>query len=679
MMAAPSTVVNLADLPVTRALQYAAIGWAVLPIRAGSKVPHLDEWQHRASADPSTIREWWSRWPRAGIGVHCGLSGVVVVDVDPRNGGRDTFARLEAERGPLWDHDPAIARTGGGGWHYVFAAPEGVRLPAKLGPGVDLLSGLRYFLAEPSVHPVTGKPYRWENGANPLNMRELPPLPEAWWTAAAEVAAPTDAAGLDALAQLAPAPLEDTPANRERVKSAAAALSADCDYHEWMRRTFAILSTGLPDAVEIAREWSMTAPGRFDDDAFDLLVDSYKEERRHGGDLIGPGTLFHLAKEAGWTDPRKTGEVDDLWGQPFDIRQALTVEPEPIAWLIDERIQTGRAILVTGVGGSSKTRFIYHLALGCAVGRLPWPWPVKRTGKSVLVLTEDSPDDVARTLHAMCRAMGLNGAEIDAVADSVIAFPLAGRDVRLLTFSDSRELIKNAHFTSLEAAIRALGDVVFIALDPALSLTPGEENDQGHQRALGKMADDLAIRTGAAVCLVSHASKGSLQRDELESHNSRGGGAITDAVRGEFSMRAMTAKEAKAFGIADIEERKRYVQLVATKGNHLPPGAFAPTWLRRGEGGVLEAANLVPGDAEEPRLSAADLQAHEILVELCKSGSPRIGEWRAECVARGVIPTGSPSAVEKTMQRIVDRLVAGWLVVRGEVRGVYLPLDPDTG
>lgn len=143
-------------------------------------------------------------------------------------------------------------------------------------------------------------------------------------------------------------------------------------------------------------------------------------------------------------------------------------------------------------------------------------------------------------------------------------------------------------------------------------------------------------------------------------------------------MRAMTAKEAKAFGIDDIEERKRYVQLVATKGNHLPPAAFAPTWLRRGDGGVLQAANIAPGTSEEPRLTAADTQAYQILLELSKKGSPRIGEWRTECVARGVLAAGSTAATEKAMQRIVDRLVGGWLVVRGDVRGVYLPLDPDT-
>lgn len=675
-----SKIINVDDVSGIKALQYAAIGFAVFPLHYKSKRPLIEEWQHRASKDPAVVRELWRQHPNAGIGVCCAPSDLAVIDEDPRNGGDETLSRLEAERGYLWAEGCAIARTGrgDGGRHYFFRAPEGVRLPGKLGPGVDLLSGPRYVVLEPSIHPESGRPYRWEKGASPLNMGTLPELPEAWWTPLEETRTAT-ADPVDALATLPPQQLDDTQENRERVKSAAAVLSADCDYHEWMRRVFAILSTGLPDAVDIAHEWSMTAADRFDDRAFDTLVKSYKEDRRHGGDLIGPGTLFHLAKEAGWTDPKARKDVDDLWGSPFNIRNALTAEPEPIAWLVDERIQSGRAILVTGVGGSSKTRFIYHLALGFAVGRLPWSWMVNRTGKSVLVLTEDSPDDVARTVHAMCRAMGLNESEIEAVSDSVVAFPLAGKDVRLLSFGDSRELIKNAHFSSLESKIRTLGDVVFVGLDPALSLTPGEENDQGHQRALGKMADDLAIRTGAAVCLVSHASKGSLQRDELESHNSRGGGAITDAVRGEYSMRAMTAKEAKAFGIDDIEERKRYVQLVATKGNHLPPAAFAPTWLRRGDGGVLQAADLAPGTAEEPRLTVGDMQAYDILVELSKKGSPRIGEWRAECIARGVLAAGTSTATEKAMQRIVDRLVAGWLVVRGEVRGVYLPLDPDTG
>ena len=35
------------------------------------------------------IKRWWSRWPNANIGALVG-DGLVVVDIDPRNGGRDT-------------------------------------------------------------------------------------------------------------------------------------------------------------------------------------------------------------------------------------------------------------------------------------------------------------------------------------------------------------------------------------------------------------------------------------------------------------------------------------------------------------------------------------------------------------------------------------------------------------
>ena len=66
------------------------------------------------AATEETVAEWWERWPDANVGVITGsLSDVVVVDVDPRNGGDATLQAIEDRRGPL----PAttVARTGGGG------------------------------------------------------------------------------------------------------------------------------------------------------------------------------------------------------------------------------------------------------------------------------------------------------------------------------------------------------------------------------------------------------------------------------------------------------------------------------------------------------------------------------------------------------------------------------------
>ncbi len=601
-MAAPSTVVNLADLPVTRALQYAAIGWAVLPIRAGSKVPHLDEWQHRASADLSTIREWWSRWPRAGIGVHCGLSDVVVVDVDPRNGGRDTFARLEAERGPLWDHDPAIARTGGGGWHYVFAAPEGVRLPAKLGPGVDLLSGPRYFIVEPSVHPATGKPYRWENGANPLNMRELPPLPEAWWTAAAEVAATPDAAGLDALAHLTPAPLEDTPANVERVKSAAAALSADCDYHEWMRRTFAILSTGLPDAVEIAREWSMTAPGRFDDDAFDLLVDSYREERRHGGDLIGPGTLFHLAKEAGWTDPRKTGEVDDLDTVFRLIPAHAFAHAGPVSWLVRSLIQREGLGVIYGEPGSGKSFLVLDLSGAVALGEA-WRG-LTVTGGPVIYIAAEGAGGFRKRLQALALERGVDLERLP-----------------LWVIADAPDLLRDQD-KALARAIKGIGGAALIVVDTLASVTPGGNENSGEDMgAVIARCKRLQAETGAFVMLVHHSGKDA-------GRGARGWSGLKAAVDVEIEV------------IRNGEDRAARV----TKQKEGEDGALFPFRLK--------VVDLGP-DAEGEPVSSCVVEHTEDMPE----GVKREPTGTVQKIVYQVVKDFGPCSVDELLKQAVDRMV----------------------
>jgi hypothetical protein len=52
---------------------------------------------------------------------------------------------------------------------------------------------------------------------------------------------------------------------------------------------------------------------------------------------------------------------------------------------------------------------------------------------------------------------------------------------------------------------------------------------------------------GACVVLASHSAKALQGADEIGSHSSRGGGAITDAVRAEFVLRTMTAAEAKRY------------------------------------------------------------------------------------------------------------------------------------
>ena len=119
-----------------------------------------------ATTDPDVIRAWWSRRPRANIGMATGRrSGIVVVDVDLDKGGFETLAAL-IQQYEEWPTTPAV-RTGGGGLHVFFRSPEDTEIRndagKKLGPGLDIRGKGGYVLLPPSTH-ATRRVYEWEGG-----------------------------------------------------------------------------------------------------------------------------------------------------------------------------------------------------------------------------------------------------------------------------------------------------------------------------------------------------------------------------------------------------------------------------------------------------------------------------------------------------------------------------------
>src|SRR5207248_2102427 len=101
------------------------------------------------------------------------VSGLIVIDVDPRSGGTDSLTELQSLMGSL----PATltARTGGGGVHFVYAHPGGEvhntagRLPGITEPlpGIDLRGDGGYIVAAPSRHRG-GAAYSWVDPTVPV-------------------------------------------------------------------------------------------------------------------------------------------------------------------------------------------------------------------------------------------------------------------------------------------------------------------------------------------------------------------------------------------------------------------------------------------------------------------------------------------------------------------------------
>lgn len=208
--------------------------------------------------------------------------------------------------------------------------------PKRKGQRVEILGNGQQFVAY-HIHPDTGKPYDWpEEWMNPLELPsiDLPVLTveqakavcmeferlceEAGWERLGEGSASEQRADddNDAMAELPPPP--ETDDEVERVRSALEAMkanSSDYDYDEWRNVLFALKWTRWDCAEALAREWSESSDKHVTKEFNTVWRGAQKRDR---GREVTLGSLFNMAKKAGWdasrsmTDEEIEENVDSL-------------------------------------------------------------------------------------------------------------------------------------------------------------------------------------------------------------------------------------------------------------------------------------------------------------------------------------------------------------------------------
>lgn len=110
-------------------------GFRIFPLIPNGKTPLTDHGHKDASADESTIRAWWGRWPNANIGIATGR-GLVVLDFDVKGGGKglDTLDLLDT----AYDFpDSARVTTASGGLHVYLSTDPDVYVQSRTKPFKD--------------------------------------------------------------------------------------------------------------------------------------------------------------------------------------------------------------------------------------------------------------------------------------------------------------------------------------------------------------------------------------------------------------------------------------------------------------------------------------------------------------------------------------------------------------
>ena len=529
--------------PLDYALAYAKLGWAVLPVwsvdengqcRCGrpntekghkpGKHPQTDLAPHGhqdATCDEQIIRDWWALDPQAGIGISLADSGLLALDIDPQNGGRESLTALEAEHGVL--HSDCAAITQGGGEHRLFKADPEMTYPGSLGKGLDLKHH-GYICVAPTLGPSGD--YRWAAGRSPLSQSapaQPSPLPAL---IASRARAPVNYS----LVERGGVPVA-TAQTFDDLRSALKHVDAD-DYTTWVNVGMVLKPYG-ENGYKIWTEWSAGS------DKFDAAAQRRKWER----DIDRPHSItyrsiFRMAIDNGWsgsasvkTETAAT-ESDPDAPHPLSLQRsepsgagAVTV----FEYVFDDFMSTGVNV-VAGAPGVGKTTLIVPMALATA-HLCPPDYALKPAVRRNVIIITESVVQVQRVIYSLYSwgHTGRSVTEFDERVRVIGAQRLDPKVVAQVAEEYKGWVVENQKADGSTYA--ALPLVVFDTANAVFDL----ENENDNAEVGRAMAYIKQAFSAFPVIIVSHTAK-ALGSGESDYLSPRGASAWTGDAQGVYTV-----------------------------------------------------------------------------------------------------------------------------------------------
>jgi len=272
--------------------------------QAAGKHPRDYGWENTPHISEDTMSDWAS-FGMFDDGYGVLLRGLLVIDVDARNGGLGAYARL-CERVPEVMSAAYIVETGSGGGskHLYFSVPEGLSLLVKHPDfvGIDFKSGSHYVVGAGSEH-ISGKRYEAVYGTP----EDVEPAPSALLEL---LARPTyHRASYDGR--------EVDVSHEDIVEMLSHVGSLECDsYEPWVKVGMSIHHATGGTGFELWNEWSSQS-SKHDPEICRQKWQSFGKS----SNPVTLGTLVHYAKEGGWIASVAFGvDPENLPLMTFDTR-----------------------------------------------------------------------------------------------------------------------------------------------------------------------------------------------------------------------------------------------------------------------------------------------------------------------------------------------------------------------
>lgn len=439
------------------ALIYASWGWHVIPVVPNGKIPATQHGVKDATTDAEQIARWWAQNPDFNIGIAAGnRSGIVVFDVDPRNGGEDSWQAWQRTNGSV--PDGAMQLTAGGGEHHIAFYDEQIR-SCKLADGIDLLADGRYFVAYPST--IEGRSYQWEGSSDPFDGVSPFDIPQQWMSAYKAIRKPEAkqaSAGGGNLIQ----------GSRNNGLTA---------YGGMMRRGGAT-EAEIMAALHVANETRCEIPLPSSE-----LAQIVRSVCRYepDGDVAADSSIGFDAAES-LLDAAKA-QTQEYY---FTRATSYLSQPAPLKWVIKAWMPDGGVTMVYGESGVGKTFITLDMACHIAAGL---DWHGKRTKAGIVVyMAGEGNFGIRQRVAAWCKAHNMD--RLDNLLISNKAIDIDGPAAAAQIISAVREITQD--------------DAVAIFVDTVNNHMSGDENSAKDTRNMLNACHIVARSLSSSLCLNHH-------------------------------------------------------------------------------------------------------------------------------------------------------------------------------
>lgn len=610
-----------------------AAGAALHWLRPRSKAPIASGWSTAPRASLDDLRAAYVDGCNVGIRLgepsktEAGYLHILDLDVRKPEAEAEAWAALR-RLVPTADELPTVISGSGTGRHFYFFSDTPLR-SRKLAKGdgweIELFGTGKQAVLPPSIHPDTGQPYSWQReipldllsvGVNvcPTLHFDQPAEPEAEATEAAQ-------------------DLEDwftDVADYDRVRGALRLIKDASDRETWLKIGMAMHdeSGGSDRAFRLWCAWSRRCPQKYSDKA---QRDAWRSFARYKGkDRVRIDTLFHIAKEWGWT-----GSEDKPQPEPSRLTFFTPAECEVAPsrdYVIKRLFAPGDVGCIFGAPGAGKSLLAPFLAYAVAQGREAFGQRV-RAGRAFYVAAED-PHGMRGRVRALKAAYG--NAEGFRLVEGVSNLSDGSPDL-----------------VALAKAVEAQRPSLVILDTLAMSFPGLEENSAEAMGGVVAVARHLA-QWGAAVVLVHHDTK-------AEGGTPRGHSLLNGALDVALHVK---------------RDDSGVVRAKLTKNRNGPCTLDLAFTIATEDGGTDEDGEAISlprcrelsADPLTVKLTPAEAEAVRILKSIQTddvSGWITESLWRDACTTEGAL-SGSPNREtrERTFRRVRESLSGHGVIQR---------------